>query len=265
VLATARDLFVAQGYDATTVSQIARTAGVARTVVSRHFPDKAALHRAAQDLAVGDHGAIAADGQPEARIKILVAARELFSEQGFGNTATREIADRAGVPETSLFRLFGSKAALFREALFEPLGHFVMEFCAKWSNTPPSHTAEEVLYGYIDSLYTLLRTNSASAFALLAARAHEPPGVAVAEGQQQVLADILQPLENLTKSEAAAAGYGGLNAAVATRASAAMILATALFKEWFFEADSGITDAEIISELQALLLHGYAHRGEQTD
>ncbi|MBV8726404.1 MAG: TetR/AcrR family transcriptional regulator [Candidatus Eremiobacteraeota bacterium] len=46
------------------------------------------------------------------RERILRAAREIFAQKGPHGTTTREIADRAGVNEATLFRHFGNKRAL---------------------------------------------------------------------------------------------------------------------------------------------------------
>lgn len=266
VLAAARELFLEQGFEATTIGQIADRSRVSRTVLFRHFSDKATLHRAAlepseSDRELSERLRTAERPESEARRKLLDAARELFSEQGFGNTATRQIAARADVPEAALYRHFGSKAGLFREAVFEPFGNFIAEFSAKWSESPPVHTAADVLREYVEGLFRLLRANSAAAMTLLAARAHEPPGVAVADGQDRIMREIIQPLEDLTRSEAEVFGYTGLNPVISTRASVSMVLAMALFREWLFDDDTPATDDEIIDELQSMILHGTAHRG----
>ena len=44
--------------------------------------------------------------------RILTAARDIFARKGPHGTTTREIADRAGVNEATLFRHFGNKRAL---------------------------------------------------------------------------------------------------------------------------------------------------------
>ena len=44
---------------------------------------------------------------------ILAAARDLFTEQGYGATSTQQIAQHAGVSEGILFHHFGSKKNLF--------------------------------------------------------------------------------------------------------------------------------------------------------
>jgi AcrR family transcriptional regulator len=49
--------------------------------------------------------------------KILEVACRIFAEAGYHGTTTRRIAQEAGVNEVTVFRHFGSKDALLREAL----------------------------------------------------------------------------------------------------------------------------------------------------
>lgn len=51
------------------------------------------------------------------RDEILTAAAEVFAQHGFRGSTTRRIADAAGVNEITIFRQFGSKEALIREAM----------------------------------------------------------------------------------------------------------------------------------------------------
>ena len=53
----------------------------------------------------------------ESRTKILSAAARVYSELGFRGATTRRIAKEADVNEVTIFRIFGSKAALMTEAL----------------------------------------------------------------------------------------------------------------------------------------------------
>jgi AcrR family transcriptional regulator len=50
-----------------------------------------------------------------ARERILQASFELLSEKGFAGSCTKEIAQRAGVAEVTLFRHFTNKENLFRQ------------------------------------------------------------------------------------------------------------------------------------------------------
>jgi len=51
------------------------------------------------------------------RHDILAAATAVFAKHGFRGSTTRRIADAAGVNEITIFRQFGSKEALLREAM----------------------------------------------------------------------------------------------------------------------------------------------------
>ncbi|GGP96073.1 TetR/AcrR family transcriptional regulator [Streptomyces roseolilacinus] len=56
-------------------------------------------------------------GGGSTRERLLVAASELFAERGYERATVRDIAARAGVNQALLFRHFGSKRALFGEAV----------------------------------------------------------------------------------------------------------------------------------------------------
>jgi AcrR family transcriptional regulator len=51
------------------------------------------------------------------RSKLLEAAARVYAECGFRGATTRRIAEEAGVNEVTIFRNFGSKAALIHEAV----------------------------------------------------------------------------------------------------------------------------------------------------
>jgi AcrR family transcriptional regulator len=72
----------------------------------------------------------AAPGEPERsrtrmpaaqrRAQIAGAAREVFVERGPAGARTREIAERAGITEAFMFRVFNGKEELYREAIEQP-------------------------------------------------------------------------------------------------------------------------------------------------
>ena len=53
----------------------------------------------------------------DAREKLLEVAARVYAEAGYRGTTTRRIAQEAGLNEVTLFRHFGSKDALLREAI----------------------------------------------------------------------------------------------------------------------------------------------------
>jgi AcrR family transcriptional regulator len=52
--------------------------------------------------------------EPNARARLVLAALDLFAEQGYDNTTVTQIANRAGLTKTTFFRHFSDK----REVLF---------------------------------------------------------------------------------------------------------------------------------------------------
>jgi AcrR family transcriptional regulator len=80
----------------------------------------------------------------EARDRLLEAALRVFEEAGSRGATTRRIAAEAGVNEVTLFRLFGSKAALLATALHGTLGPLAA------ANLPAEPVAPEAeLLGWI--------------------------------------------------------------------------------------------------------------------
>jgi AcrR family transcriptional regulator len=69
---------------------------------------------------------------------ILAAARELFVERGFDRTTVRDIAALAGANQALLFRYFGSKEALFRDAMTSHSEQLIAE-------TPPDQLVGRML------------------------------------------------------------------------------------------------------------------------
>jgi AcrR family transcriptional regulator len=56
-------------------------------------------------------------GVEDTRLRILAATRELYANKGSRGTTTREVAERAGVNEATLFRHFGTKGQLLTAML----------------------------------------------------------------------------------------------------------------------------------------------------
>lgn len=54
---------------------------------------------------------------PEIRNRILAAAAHVYAQYGFRGATTRLIATEAGVNEVTIFRIFGSKAAMLQEMM----------------------------------------------------------------------------------------------------------------------------------------------------
>ena len=94
----------------------------------------------------------------EIRALILAAARQIFAQNGFAGATTRQIATAADVAEPLVFSNFGSKAALFTEAVIEPFNTRFAEFLQHSDTMPPDR--EQRSAGFVHALYPFLRHNA---------------------------------------------------------------------------------------------------------
>ena len=94
LVVAAVDLFTEQGYDATTVAQIAEHAGVTRSTFFRHFPDKRELLVAGQETLSGLLAEGISEAPAEASALEAVAAGLAHAAGEFGLPATRELGPR---------------------------------------------------------------------------------------------------------------------------------------------------------------------------
>ncbi len=196
----------------------------------------------------------------EPRRLLLEAARDLFARQGFGGTSTREIAERAGVSETLMFRSFGSKVGLFREALVAPFVEFVERFNEKWRSGLVSELDDEELSRqFIGELFDLFRQNRGLVVMLWTADAQMGDELAShgvfdeINAQLRVLVDI---------GSAATLDRQGRQLGrqdLATRSTLAMVAGMAVFGESFYGKRIPPRD-DIVEELTLGVLHGHLHR-----
>jgi AcrR family transcriptional regulator len=194
----------------------------------------------------------------EPRRLLLDAARELFARQDYRSTTTREIAEAAGVAEHLLFRHFGSKAALFREALVVPFTTFVDDFSETWRSVVPEETDEEELAEqFVGQLYDLFVDHRGLVMTLWASDALSQEELAEAG-----IADVDQALAVLGRISAEGMDIRGMRSShpdLAARSTVAMIAGMAAFRSSFFGTKGPSRDA-IVDELTQAVLHGFLHR-----
>lgn len=196
----------------------------------------------------------------EPRRLLLEAARDLFSSQGYSGTSTREIAERAGVSETLMFRYFGSKVGLFREALVAPFVEFVEDFNAKWqSGSNADLDVEELSRLFIGDLFDLFRKNRGLVVMLWAADAQSGSELAEA-GVFDEINDELRILVEIGTAESVRRQGRALGRQdLVTRSTLAMIAGMAVFGESFY-GKRPPARKDIVEELTQAVLHGHLHR-----
>lgn len=98
-------------------------------------------------------------GEP-ARQRLQQAALELFSERGYDQTTTSEIAARAGVTERTFFRHFSDK----REVLFDGQGKLLKALTEAIAKGPATLQPLETLYQSFRAVVPLLEDNRPFSF-----------------------------------------------------------------------------------------------------
>ncbi len=189
---------------------------------------------------------------------LLAAARDLFARQDYRSTTTREIAEAAGVTEHLLFRNFGSKAGLFREALVLPFTEFVDDFGNTWNSVVHEETdEEEMAQRFVGQLYDLFVEHQGLLLTLMAAQTLSEEELA-----ETGIADIRQALTLLSQIGAEGMRIRGMrtsNPDLPAHSTVAMIAGMAALRSTYFGSRPPPRQA-IVDELVQAILHGFLHR-----
>ena len=196
----------------------------------------------------------------EARRLLLDAARELFARKDYRSTTTREIAESAGVTEYLLFRHFGSKAGLFREALVLPFTSIVDEFARTWQTLIPEETDEdELARQFVEQVYDVVVEHRGLLLTLVASEAFSEEEIADAG-----IADIRRALGVLGQISVEGMQLRGMRSSqpdLPAHSTMAMIVGMVALRSTFFGTRPPSRDA-IVDELVQATLHGFLHRGD---
>jgi AcrR family transcriptional regulator len=194
----------------------------------------------------------------EARRLLLDAARDLFARREYRSTTTREIAEAARVSEYLLFRHFGSKAGLFREALVVPFTSFLDDFGQTWQAVVPEETDEaELARQFVGHLYDVLVDHQGLLLTLVAA-----DGLSDDEIEATGVADIRRALSLLGRISAEGMQLRGLRSRqpdLPAHSTVAMIVGMVALRSTFFGRRPPSREA-IVDELVQAVLHGFLHR-----
>lgn len=111
----------------------------------------------------------------EVTARLLDAARDEFQRCGYAGATTAAIAKAAESTEAQLFRMFDSKAALFREAVFRPLDEHLRRFNeSHGANGAGDGNRREDAREYIAELKRFLDDQSPLLLAVLTASSYAP-------------------------------------------------------------------------------------------
>lgn len=178
----------------------------------------------------------------ELRDRILEAAVNEFESSGYAGATTAAIARKAETTEAQIFRLFESKADLFRAAIFAPLNRHFADFQARNVSGPLALPwRRELAERYIGELQDFIGEHSRMLMSLIVARAY---GQGDTDGM-----GAIPGLEAYFSSGAATMRvHSGESPRVPpelmVRVSFAAVLGSLMFREWLFP--EGLASEEAI-------------------
>jgi AcrR family transcriptional regulator len=189
--------------------------------------------------------------QAEVVQRIVDAARATFTEVGYAAATTRDIARRADVSETLLFRHFGTKASLFDHVVFTPFDLLASQFLATHEAAGAAATPNadrdflRAFLGFLDGHRVLLTT--------LAVKG-------LAETDDERASVRLAAMRSHYRRAAALLGLGRqagvpgreVDPDLGVRLGFGMILAASLFAEWLFP-DGPPPEAQLIDGIDHML------------
>ena len=197
----------------------------------------------------------------EIRRLLLEAARAQFCEHGYRGTATRRVASEAGVNEALLFRHFGSKQALFQQAIVRPLQEEFVALVDHWNSVAfgsAPHDPMATMMPYVKTLSHFVETNRAMLMATLTVEEYED--ISGTDGEA-MFGSVFEGLAKGTQAEAAAHGWQYFDPYLAPRLVFALVVAMRLFEKWILPAKDGRPSQRYINlEISEFLIHGLGHR-----
>lgn len=206
--------------------------------------------RSAQGAKVAANGAARMRRRgEEVRDLIVAAARTEFAEQGFAGATTRGIARRAGASEVLIYRYFGSKAALFEEAVLGPFNRLLRAYLDRGSDLFPDQGSSET---FVRSFYPFLKNNAGLLQALV-----RSPGRGVPDGpSMHGLDDYFSRASEQMQRQFQ---HHGLVPEVApefgVRFAFGLLASAILYRDWFFP-DGEPDEEQLMHALSRLIYKG---------
>jgi len=187
-------------------------------------------------------------GKTEVATRIVEAAQAVFSAHGYEGATTREIARRACVSETLLFRYFNSKAALFDHVVFAPfdrlMGRFLQSHPSQDGYAQRVRNAED----FVAELLAFLDENRALVGALTAKRA----GNGLSDKFDGLRSYFAEAAAQVRTLQSEAGGRQDVSPDLSVRLGFGMVVASVLLNDWLFP-DGAPARCEIVQGLARML------------
>lgn len=184
------------------------------------------------------------------RSLVLDAAVDVFAEKGLAGATGREIAERAGVGEPTMFRIFGTKERIFEAAVLRPFDTFIETFTEDWLAAPlPGGEPSLVLAQFVSELHDLVGENRAL-FAAVAATDRVGAGLERALGRLEQVGDAIAETHGLE-----------FDVPVAVRIAMVAVTATTLVEDSIFPEEQ--RGRRMLDELTRMLVGATLHQPDR--
>jgi AcrR family transcriptional regulator len=183
----------------------------------------------------------------------------MFNDRGYARATTREIADRADLSETMLFRHFRSKAGLFRVAMIEPFVEFVQNFVSRRRagefDTAGTHAETRQ---FVSGLYDVFAAHRGLVAMFWAVDVHVESELAES-GTFAVVQEQFDTLVELFREQMLRRGMSFPNDELTIRATLAMVSSMATFGSCFYGAMRPSGEA-VIDEITEIVIRRHLRR-----
>jgi AcrR family transcriptional regulator len=196
------------------------------------------------------------------RTRTLAAAHQLFTENGYRATTTKEICLLAGIAEPTLYRNFGSKADLFEMTIVEPFTEFIDGWITSWREFSANSSVQDLAESLVSGLFTLVRQDRRLFQELMEARAdpkNDLHGSAVAISTR--MRQGLRAVQDVGLEIADERHLTHLDPPATITSVAAMVIGTVMLEDWIVPV--GVrrpSQARLIHEITMMVTHGITGR-----
>ncbi len=196
------------------------------------------------------------------RARTLAAAHNLFAENGYRATTTKEICLSAGIAEPTLYRHFGSKAHLFEMTVLEPFTAFIDGWITSWREFSAESSVQGLAESLVSGLFMLVRQDRRLFQELMEARSD--PKNDLHESAVAISARIrqgLQAVQEVGLEIADERHLAHLDPPATITAVAAMVIGAVMLEDWIVPAGVRRPGQDrMIQEMTMMVTHGITGR-----
>lgn len=188
------------------------------------------------------------------RVRILSAASSLFASNGYARTSTVDLAEAAGVAETTLFRHFPTKAQLFEQAVILPFQQAVRDLAQRRRERPTGVATEDAAFDFYDEILGVVRRDARLLIATLAVLTFDGDAEQFS-ALNDIFKELLNYIDEVLAYRAAERDFQ-IDPKVAGRIMLSMVLGLALGERMLFEPGARPNTHDLAAQMAKFSAYG---------